>query len=71
MSEILLFLGALPELFALLKQVIAWVNKISGNDPKAFLKTMNEAFLSLNQAHTQEERAYAAKAISDLISRLP
>lgn len=71
MSEILAFLGALPELIALFKNFIAWVKKISGNDPKAFFQQMNQAFATLNQAQTPEERSHAAKAISDLIARLP
>lgn len=70
-SAILGLLQALPELLNLGKQFMAWLNQVSGNDPKGFVKKIGQAVSELNDAKTPEERKNAAKSIADVISRLP
>lgn len=64
------FLSALPELIGLIKTLIDWINKISGNDPAGFLLKTSAAFNQLNAAKTEEEYRASAKAIADAIASI-
>lgn len=70
-SGIFGFLTALPELLAMIKSFIKWINKISGNDPSGLALKVNAAFTQLNQAKTESDYAQAAKNISNLIAGFP
>jgi hypothetical protein len=71
LSAVLGALSALPDLVNLIQQFMTWIEKISGNDPKGFIKNIGAAMAQLNAAKTDEDRQNAAKAISDIISTLP
>lgn len=68
---ILGFLQALPQLLKMIQGLMEWINKASGNDPAGFIVKAGDAFKQLNEAKTQEEYSASAKALSDLISKLP
>lgn len=70
MASVLAFLGAVPSLIALFKEGMAFLNKISGNDPQGFIKKLGDAFALLNKAETPEEKTDAAKAIASSIAGL-
>jgi hypothetical protein len=59
-----------PELANLVKQLVAYINHASGNDPQGYVKKVGEALAKLNGAKTQQERQDAAKAIADAIHGL-
>lgn len=63
-------IGLLPELIALTKTFATWINKVSGNDPKGFIKKVGEAMSTLNSAQTEKERIEAAKGIAGIIAGL-
>lgn len=71
MAALLGFFAALPDILKLVQQFMAWLNQVSGNDPQGFVKAVSAAFAEVNVAQTQQERQNAAKALADLISRLP
>lgn len=64
------FFAALPEVIELIKQFMAWINSVSGNDAKGFLRDVGAVVAQVNAAQTQEERSNAAKAVADLFSRV-
>jgi len=64
-------LSAFPELLSMIKSLVSWLNKISGNDPAGFILKSSAVFQKLNAAQTQAEHADAAKALSDLIANIP
>lgn len=70
-SAIFGFLTALPQLLKMIQSLMTWINQVSGNDPAGFIVKAGIAFDQLNQAKTSEDKANAAKSISDLISGLP
>lgn len=70
-TAILGFLSSLPEILSTIKQIAAWLNKVSGGDPKGFIVKVGAVMAQLNKAESHEERQDAAKAIADLIARLP
>lgn len=65
------FLTALPQLLTMIQSLVSWLNKVSGNDLSGFLLRSANAFDQLNKAETPEDKANAAKAISDLIASMP
>lgn len=71
MGSFLAVLGAIPKLIDLFSNVFAWIQKISGNDPQGFIVRAGEAFDKLEKSHggTDAQKAEAARAIRDLISR--
>lgn len=71
LTDVLAFLGSVPELLGMIKSFSTWINKVSGNDPAGFVKQAGLVFDQLAQAQTQEDHANAAKALADLLSGLP
>lgn len=69
-TEIVAVIEAIPELIDLAKQFAAFLNKASGNDPKAYVARFGLAMKQLNQANTDQERQDAAQALADAISGL-
>lgn len=59
-----------PELSNLIKQFVKWINHTTGNDPQGYIKKVGEAFSTLNNAQTEEERQKAAQAIAKAIRNL-
>lgn len=70
-TAILGFFTALPGIVALIRDFMAWVNKISGNNPQAFISDVGTAFSKLANAKTQDDYASAAQGLSSVISKLP
>lgn len=66
-KDILATLAILKELLGAAKQLIAWIKKISGNDPQGFVRRMDETFRYLNDAKTSEEKLEASKRLQDFI----
>jgi hypothetical protein len=64
-------LTALPRLLDLATTVWAWIQKSSGGDVEGFISRVNDAFVSLNKAKTNEEYADAARKIRDAIRNPP
>lgn len=71
MSSLVALISVLPELIALGREIMTFVNKISGDDPKVFLSKCAQTFQELNQAKTSEEYDAVARKISELYSHLP
>lgn len=67
-AAILALLQSLPTILGMIKDLMSFINKVSGNDPQGFIIKVGKAFSQLNDAKTQEERIAAAKAISDSIT---
>lgn len=67
MASIIAFLGSIPTILSTLKQIWAWVMKVSGNDPAGHLVKIGEVFSDLNKAQTVEDKQNAAQKIQDLI----
>lgn len=63
-------LASLPEIIKLASALFEWIKKISGNDPKAFIKNLNEVFLQINKAESQDDKQKAALALHNLIAKL-
>jgi hypothetical protein len=70
MTGILAFLGAVPSLVKLLREIFEFIKMMTGNDPAGFVRKTHQVISELNAAKTQEERSNAAKKIQDLISGL-
>lgn len=69
LEAILGFMKALPELLKLVREIMDFINKVSGNDVAGFIAKTNQAFAALNAAKSQKEYEDAAKAIQDAIRR--
>lgn len=69
MSSILAFLGSVPAIITLIKELLAFLNKVTGNDPGGAVVRLGAAMAQLNQAKTPQEHSDAAKAIADSIAR--
>lgn len=69
-TAILGFLQITPSLLDLIKQLMTYLNTISGNDPKGLIVKTGAAMAMLNQAKTEDDRKAAAKAIADAIQGL-
>lgn len=66
-SAIVALCNALPELV----QFGAWIEKIAGDDPAAFVAQLGSAFDQLNSAQTEQEKQNAAQNLANLIHKLP
>jgi hypothetical protein len=71
MASVLAFLGSIPEIIALLKAFVTYINKVSGNDPAGYIAKIGQAFAQLNAAQTQKDYSNAAKALADSIAGGP
>lgn len=71
MSALIGLLSSLPQIVSLLTDVWSYLNKISGNDPAAYIAKVGAAFSQLNTAESQEEKSSAAQAIADAIAHMP
>jgi hypothetical protein len=69
-AAILGVLSALPDIIKLGQQFGVWINHVSGNDPRGFIKQVGAAMAQLNQAKSVQERQDAAKAIADALHNL-
>jgi hypothetical protein len=65
------FFQALPDLIKAFTSIGTWLNKVSGNDPAAFIVKLGTALDQLNSAQTQEDKQNATQSIADLIHKLP
>ena len=70
MSAILSFIGAIPSIISMFKELMGWINKVSGNDPAGLAKEVASAFQALSESNTQAERQAAAQAIADMVTKL-
>lgn len=59
----------IPQLFSVLKEVFAFIQKTFGDTPEKFLKDAGEAFSKYNNAKTDEEKVDAIKSLQSLIRR--
>lgn len=66
--SILGILAALPEIFKFLNTLWAYLDKVSGGDPVAYIVKSNEAFKKLNEAKSEKDYADAAKDLQSIIS---
>lgn len=66
-SSILAAIAAIPEMIGAIRELLAWKREF---DKQQFFKKSAEVFNSINTAKTSEERANAAKNLSDLMSSL-
>jgi cobalamin biosynthesis protein CobD/CbiB len=71
LGAIISFFTALPDLLKLINALMGWITQVSGGDVNTWLKELGETFGDLSKAKTQEDHAKAAKALSDLIGRMP
>lgn len=65
------FIKAIPELIGIIVALVAWIKKVSGNDPAGLASRVNGAFTDLSKVQTPEDHANAAKNIADLIAQFP
>lgn len=65
------FFQALPDLIKAFISIGTWLNKVSGNDPAAFIVKLGVSIDQLNAAQTEEDKQNATKSIADLIHKLP
>jgi hypothetical protein len=63
-------LRALPELILLLRELMTWLNRVSGNDVQGFLTQLSDAMAELNKAKTVEERQHVAETFARIIHNL-
>lgn len=71
MKELLLIIKFLPELIGLVKEIIAFINKITGGkDPVEFAKETKASFVKLNSAQSEQEINDAAKEVAAIFSAI-
>lgn len=70
MSALLGFLTSLPKIVALIQEIWDYLNRVSGNNPAAYIAKVGVAFSQLNQAKTQEDHSNAAQALADALASL-
>ena len=71
LTAVIGLLTSLPEIVKFAELVMSYLNRASAGNPIAFLKELNGVMASLSAAKTPEEHSNAAKALSDLIGRMP
>jgi hypothetical protein len=71
LSGLTAFFTAIPTLYKAAVSIGTWLNKISGNDPAAFVAKLGVAFDQLNSAETLADKQAATKSLTDLVSKLP
>ena len=64
------FIVALPALIKLVLEMLGFVRKHFGDNPKAALEAHREAYKLVLGAKTKHERVQAARAIAAAIARL-
>lgn len=69
MAEIWAVLKLIPQLFSVLKEVFAFIQKTFGDTPEKFLRDAGEAFSKFNQAKTEQEKVDALRSLQSLIRR--
>lgn len=69
MATVWEILKLVPQLFNVLKEVFAFIQKTFGDTPEKFLKDAGEAFSKYNNAKTDEEKVDAIKSLQSLIRR--
>lgn len=69
-SAILGLLSVAPDIINMIKSLMTWLNKISGNNPAGIINQWSEAFVKLNSANTSQEKSDAAKNMADLVNSL-
>ena len=67
----LALIGALPTLINLLRDVWAYVMKVSHGDPATYFAKLSEGIVAAKTAQTEQEHKDAAKLIANALSRLP
>lgn len=70
-TAIIGFFTALPGIVNLMLQFVQWFNKVSGNNPAAFIAKNGPIFAQLFNAQTEADRETAAQNIANAIRRLP
>lgn len=70
LAGIAALLTNLPEIIKLAREVFEYMKRLFGDDPQKFIKDLNNVFLQINQAETEDERKKAAFALHDLITKL-
>lgn len=70
MAEIWAVIKLLPEIFGVLKQVVAFLkNTVGDGDPKKFLRDVGESFSKYNAAKTDEEKVDALRSLQSIFLR--
>jgi hypothetical protein len=59
----------LPDLVRLGLSFMAWLDRVSGNDPQEYVVALGDAIGKLKKAETHEELINAAKALQDITRR--
>lgn len=67
----LAFLGALPTLITLLREIWDYVIKVSKGDPATYFAKLSEGIVAAKTAQTEQEHKDAAKLIANALSRMP
>lgn len=62
---------AAPEIASIVISIMQEINKITGNNPAAFIAKNGPMFVSLLQAKTTEDRQNAANSLASAIGKLP
>jgi hypothetical protein len=62
---------AAPEIASIIISITKTINKITGNNPAAFIAKNGPLFVALLQAKTTEERQNAANTLASAIGHLP
>jgi hypothetical protein len=70
-TAIMGFFTALPDLAKLALALMNFLNRISGNNPKAAIATWGQFFSQLASAKTQGDYENAAQKFADSINKLP
>lgn len=65
------FFAALPEIMKLVVKIASWLQGYGFENVRVLIRDIDKAFEGLKLAQTTEERQNAAKAIADIIARLP
>ena len=71
LCDMLALLGALPVLINLLRDIWAYVMKVSNGDPATYFAKLSEGIVAAKTAQTEQEHKDAAKAIANALSRMP
>jgi hypothetical protein len=71
MTEIIALIKCLPAIVGLLQEISKFVRTTFGDDPVKRFQEAQEAFKSLNEARTSEERVHAAQKLQDALQHIP
>jgi hypothetical protein len=70
LGGIIAALQAIPTILSMLKELLEYLNKATGNDIAGYIKNSKEAIEELKKAKTEKEKLDAAKKIQNLITKL-